>query len=345
VTRNYVSVIGLMLLLFVVQGNAQTTKIDKVAFFEEVKPLDVTLVMNIPKLLTKRSKQGYQFEATLLTILPDSTKVKEPVSLEVRGNFRRENCYLPPLKINFKGRGGTIMAPLGSLKLVNQCEDSYKYNEYLLKEYLTYRIFNLITDKSFRVRLINLRYADSAGKKKPIVTHAFLLEDSKAMAKRNNMVEWGGDRINTEGTNRQQMTLVSVFEFMIGNTDWSVPVKHNIRLMVPKDDSLANPFAVPYDFDYCGLINAEYAIPSEVFAIRSVTERVYRGFPRTMEELQVSLNVFKEKKADIYALIEGFELLPTYVRREMTEYLNQFYLTLDKPNEVRGTFIDGARRN
>jgi hypothetical protein len=281
VTRNYISVMGFALLLCVVQGSAQTTKIDRVGFFEEVKPLDVTLVMNIQKMMSKRSKQGYQFEATFLSILSDSTKVKEPVVLEVRGNFRRENCYLPPLKINFKSRGGTIMAPLGSLKLVNVCEDSYRHDEYLLKEYLAYRIFNLITDKSFRVRLLNLRYVDSAGKKKPIVTHAFLLEDSKAMAKRNNMVEWGGERINTESTNRQQMTIVALFEYMIGNTDWSVPVKHNIRLMVPKEDTLVDPFAVPYDFDYCGLINAEYAVPSEAFAIKSVTQRVYRGFPRT----------------------------------------------------------------
>ena len=71
------------------------------------------------------------------------------------------------------------------------------------------------------------------------------------------------------------MATLAVFEYLIGNTDWSVPYQHNIRLLtVP---AIKNPVPVPYDFDQAGLVEAFYALPSENIGVASVRERVYRS--------------------------------------------------------------------
>jgi hypothetical protein len=132
---------------------------------------------------------------------------------------------------------------------------------------------------------------------------------------------------------------------MIGNTDWSVPNTHNIKLIFARKDEQALPFAVPYDFDYCGLVDASYAIPNEVIGTEKITERVYRGFPRTMEELQQSLALFRDKKSAIYSLINGFTLITERNRKIMISYLDDFYKTINNENSVKNIFIDKARTN
>ena len=163
------------------------------------------------------------------------------------------------------------------------------------------------------------------------------------MAKRNNCKDWTAGRPNTEYTDRNQMLLVALFEYMIGNTDWSVPVRHNIRTIRLKDDSLASPFSVPYDFDYSGLVNTDYAVPDPMLNIETVVERVYRGYPRTMDELNEAFKVFNSKKEEIYSLINNFKLLESNTKKSMIQYLDEFYKIIQKPNEVKSIFIQGAR--
>jgi hypothetical protein len=213
----------------------------------------------------------------------------------------------------------------------------------LLKEYLIYKIYNLLTEKSFRVRLLNLRFEDSKGSKKPINQHAFLIETTKEMAKRNKCREFKYNKINTESTNRDQMTLVAIFEYMIGNTDWSVPGGHNTVLVQPKNDSTAMPFVIPYDFDYSGFVNAEYAIPTEELGLENVRQRLYRGYSRTPDELDDVITVFKNKKDSIYSLINNFNLLAQRNRNEIIQYLDEFYKTINNSSQVKNVFIEGAR--
>ena len=132
---------------------------------------------------------------------------------------------------------------------------------------------------------------------------------------------------------------------MIGNTDWSVPANHNIKLIQSKADSLSKPFVVPYDFDYSGLVNTEYAVPDAMLATETVEERVYRGFPRTMEELNEVFAIFNQQKDNIYALINNFELLLPKTKTGMKYYLDSFYNLIKKPGDVKTVFIDGARKN
>jgi hypothetical protein len=320
----------------------QSAKINKVKFFADDTLLTATLVTNMSKLMKEKMK-GNKQAATFRCQLPDGTLIDEQIRVEARGNFRRNYCYFPPLKLNFRTALSPRLSPLNSLKLVCACRTSDQFDQYVLKEYLIYKIYNLLTKKSFKVRLIQVNFEDSLGKKKPFVQHAFLVENEKELAKRNKGRVRSKGKIHTEATNRKQMTLVALFEYMIGNTDWSVAVSHNIKLIQPKKDSTARPFAVPYDFDYSGLVNTIYAIPDKNLRIESVRERVYRGFPRTIGELTEALDVFKKQKESIYALINQFELLSPKNRKEMITYLDEFYKQINNPLELKAIFIQNAR--
>jgi hypothetical protein len=131
---------------------------------------------------------------------------------------------------------------------------------------------------------------------------------------------------------------------MIGNTDWSVPNNHNIKLLRLKKDSTALPYPIPYDFDYSGFVNADYAVPDEMMGIESVVERVYRGFPRTMEELEAGIAVFNKHKPAIDALIANAELLSAYLKKDISSYVNDFYKIINNSKEVKRIFIENARK-
>ena len=323
----------------------QTTQIDRFTFFNDTSVLNVTLTANMNKVLVNHKKNGFNINANLATTLPDGTPVNEPVVLDVRGHYRMENCFIPPIRLKFINTDHSVFNSWKALKLVSECKISREYEQYLLKEFTVYRIFNLLTGMSFRVRLLNLIFQDSAGKKKPITEYAFLLEDIKDLAKRNDCVEWRGGKRNTEGTHRKQMTLVTVFEYMIGNTDWAVSVNHNIKLIVPAKDTTSRPYAVPYDFDYSGLVNTEYAVPDERLGLENVRQRLYRGYPRSVGELNEVLDVFNQKKESIYALVNHFDLLTPKSKKEIIDYLDEFYTTIGRPNEVQTIFIDNALTN
>jgi hypothetical protein len=317
--------------------------VDKVKFFKDTSVINATLAFNIKKVLVNKEKEGYIFPATFTCKLDDGLNIKDQISLEVRGHFRREHCYLPPLKLIYKNNPSAAFYHLKSLKLVSTCMPARQDDQNLLKEFLIYKIYNLITDKSFRVRLLNLNYEDSTGKKKTITEHAFLMEDIKELAKRNDCVDWTDKKFGTEGTNRRQMTIVAIFEYMIGNTDWSVPVNHNIKLLHTKSDSTSRPYAVPYDFDFSGFVNTTYSAPDERLGIETVRDRLYRGFPRRMEELDDVLDIFKKQKANIYATVNNFNLLTPATKKEVTSYLDGFYRTINDPSEVKSVFITNAR--
>lgn len=195
---------------------------------------------------------------------------------------------------------------------------------------------------SFRVRLIHLTFVDSQKKIKSFTQYAFLIEDMKDMADRNNCKEIKTKHFSTEQTDRHQITFVSIFQYMIGNTDWAVGNYHNIKLMVPKTDTLARPYPVPYDFDYAGLVNAPYAVPAEGLDITQVTERYYMGFARSIEEIQAIMDVFKEKKETIYLTINKFPWLSDRVKKEMTRYLDEFYAGTESKGAMKSIFVDRA---
>jgi len=322
---------------------SQAQSIDSIQFFIDENPLKVTLETDVNKLLVEKMKDNYTQPATFTCTLPDSSVVSEEIRINARGIMRRDYCFTPPLRLSFHNSTSPVLYSLNTLKLVCPCRTSAEYEQLLLKEFLIYKIYNLLTEKSFRVRLLQLTYKDTRGKKKPFTQYAFLIENIDALAKRNRCKEWKNKNIHSESCDRAQMTLVAVFQYMIGNTDWAVSNQHNIKIIYSKKDSAARPYVVPYDFDYAGLVNAEYAVPDEQLGTQTVLERVYRGFPRTASELQTVFDLFNQQKEKIYALIKNFEPLSQRNKKEMIDYLDDFYETINNSRKAEYIFVDNAR--
>ena len=329
-----------LLLFFTTATNLSNAQqfVNKVQFFSDTSMVNSVLTTNVKKLMDYKNFKGMLFPATFACIMGDSLHVNDRIVLEVRGHFRRKYCYLPPLKLIYKNNPSSAFYKFKDLKMVSTCTPGLSDDQNLLKEYLVYKIYNLLTDKSFRVRLLSMSYVDSAAKRRTVTDHAFLLEDIKELAKRNACQNLKNEKLPTRLTNRNQMILASVFEYMIGNTDWSVPGNHNIRLIKPTGDSTAMPYMVPYDFDFSGLVNTGYGAPDARLGIQTVKDRLYRGLAVTVAELNPVLDQFKKQKENIYATINNFDLLTPDSKAQMTGYLDGFYNVINNPKKTQKEF-------
>ena len=305
------------------------------------EPLELDVETDMRRLVRKADKGELQ-AATIRLVLPDSSVIREDIELRARGEYRRENCQMPSVMLDFQTHPDASSAFKGKLKIVTSCREGHAYDMLVLKEYLAYRIFSLLTEKSFKVRLLTMRFTDSEGNRRPLIQPGFIIEDVDDMAKRNDCRETDIKVPHAEMTNRRQMTLIALFQYMIGNTDWSVSAKHNVKLISPKKDSMSYPIAVPYDFDYCGFVNASYAVPEESLGIESVTVRVYRGYPRTKTELDAAIGLFKLHEQSIRSMIMDMKGLDRRTRKESWDYVREFYEIINDPKQVREVFIQNA---
>lgn len=341
--------LGLLVTLLLLLCNsmaAQTNPIDKTKFFTDEQLIEITLVSDFNLLIKGKLKKDFKHKnqpATITCIFPDSNKVTGIIEINARGKYRREECMMPPLLLNFKTNGAGVLNGLGKMKLVWPCGTGLYDEQMVLKEYLVYKIYNLLTEKSFQVRLVRIGYRDIKEKIKPHTFYAFFMEDIGDMARRNNCREIKLQKFNTEATDRAQTTLMTLFEYMIGNSDWAIPISRNIKLIRLKTDSLSRPFAIPYDFDYSGLVGALYAIPPVDLPITSVQERFYLGFPRTIEELQKALRIFHSQKNAMDSLILNLAPLGITHKKQMLKYLDEFFSTIKTEKDIQALFIDKAR--
>ncbi|MEO7959912.1 MAG: hypothetical protein ABIR19_00100 [Ginsengibacter sp.] len=325
-----------------VQAFPQDSKINKQQFFLDEHPIEVTLSTDI-KMLRNSKKNAASQPGKITLNFSDTLSITDTISVQVRGVYRKENCDLASLMLNFANNKSNDLANLKKIKLVGNCRNGKDYDELLLKEFLVYKMYNFITNMSFRVRLVHITYNDSKEKVKPFSYYGFLIEDMNDLAERNNCIEVKKQDFLTEATDRQQMTIINLFQFMIGNTDWSIPHYHNMKLMVGKNSPANKPFAIAYDFDYSGFVNAHYAVPSEGLGIESVRQRLYRGFPRGYDELTATIAIFNEKKESIYYYLKNFELIDEKEKKSMISYLDDFYETINNRKEVESIFIRNAR--
>jgi hypothetical protein len=319
-------------------------RIDSLKFFSDDDVIQVTLTTDIKGIQSQKGTPVF-VPGTIKMDFTNGTSYNEELTVAPRGNFRREYCKVPPMTLNFRSNPSSKLYSLGTLKLVLGCGMTSTEEELVLKEYTAYKLYNILEDRSFRVRLMKINYVDVRNRVKPFSQYSFVLEDEDDLAARTGLVKKTHGSYLTEATDRNMMTMVAIFQYMIGNTDWAVPNGHNIKLLFDRKNSAALPYVIPYDFDYCGLVDASYAIPSEVIGTEKVTERVYRGFPRTMEELQATLDIYRAKKEAILNQVRNFSLLGERSRRGMVAYLEDFFKMIESRNRVETVFIDNARKN
>lgn len=327
-------------LIFLGAGFAQQ---DKLFTSEEI--FRITLSGEIAGLLEDRSSEPEYTPVNLSYPDEDNRQISIPLKIRQRGNFRRikANCSFPPLLLNFSGKntGNTVFEGQDKIKLVMPCRDE----DYVLQEYYVYKLYNLVTPRSFKVRLVEVALDDPALKdrqRKPF--YGFLLEEEDQMAKRNNMIPVKRMMLRPESMRREDFLNTAVFNYLIGNTDWSVQYRQNIKLI--SEDSLSLPVTVPYDFDHAGIVRASYAHPAEALKLRSTLQRRYRGF--CMEDIKAFEAViakFDSLKDELYAVYTSNPLLKEKYVRKTVKYLDEFYETLHDPKELSKEFLYPCQKN
>lgn len=337
-------VFTIVLMFVTVVIDAQTKNANLNAFFEDKRTLKVTISTDIKDLASEK-KSLKPVGASVTFNFPDSSFISDSIKIKHRGNFRKENCYLASLMLQFNNPKSSNFPSFKRLKLVGGCGKNKNDEQYLLKEYMVYQLYNILTDYSFRVRLMDVNYIDTKNKVKPYSQFAFVIEDVDDLAKRNKCKEKKFVRATPNSTKSSETTLVNMFQYMIGNTDWSIPFFHNMKLLVPKKDTNSLPIPVAYDFDVSGFVNPPYAEPPPDLGIEKVTQRLYRGFPKPIEELRVIINLFLQKEIEFYDLINNFNLLSQSTKKEMLAYLDEFFKIIKNEAEVKNVFITNARRN
>lgn len=301
-------------------------------FFDNDSVLQLTLKFDIKKFMNKKLDEEY-LPATLSYFKSDTIEIKKQVRIKSRGIVRKKICYFPPYFINIKNTGlqNNLFSDLNKVKVVSHCKSTEVYTNYLLKEYLAYKIFNIITDYSFKVRLLNIKYIDEGRKNKTFTYKAFMIEPEQLLAERLGLYSLDIDRFNYSQTDSVLTATMSLFQYMIGNVDFSINGRHNIKMLITKDFKNQKLIPIPYDFDYSGLVNAHYAIPDEKLNIVNVTERFYRGLCRSDYLYDLVLDIYREKKDEIYVFIESFEYIDQKTRKDVLIYLDEFYDEIDKP--------------
>jgi hypothetical protein len=285
----------------------------------------------------------------------DSAGAEQTMELQIgtRGNFRlqRKNCDFPPLRLNLK-KGltkGTIFETQDKLKLVVACKVRQDYwEQYVLSEYMAYRMLNVLTDFSFRVRLAEVSYTDTSGEDDPFSRLAFIIEDDDVMALRNRgrKMDWDSGQMDPRRLEDRNAILMDVFQYMIGNTDWSGVEMHNMELVRTLDGDAST---IPFDFDFSGLVDARYAVPDGTLPIRRVRDRYFRGFciedvRRAQEDYDATYAFFIEKKDEIYEMWRGLERLESDRLEDTLEFLDDFYDTISRPDRIQSRMMSTCRR-
>jgi len=256
------------------------------------------------------------------------------VGVRTRGNSRRNRdvCRFPPVRLNVrKGEvDGTLFDGQDKLKMVTHCRTgSNRHEQSALREFLVYRMLNELTPLGFRVRLLRVTWVDTERDGKSFTAPGFLIESDERFAKRVGEPVVDVPRTRVSALDPDYTNLVSLFQYFIGNTDFSPIVGppgenccHNSQLF---GDPSSRLFSVPYDFDQSGMVNAPYAAPNPRFRLASVQSRLYRGRCVNNDRLDASIRTFVEHRDALYALVDSVAELGARARSDMTRFMDRFY--------------------
>ena len=302
-----------------------------------------TLAADFKAINKDRSSEGKKRYPAVLTVMgADGQPSTLHVTLRTRGHFRLRatSCSFVPLRVEFNREEvpDTFFDHQKSLKLITHCRSDKEYGQYTLREYLVYRALNLLTPRSFRARLAKATYVQATDGKTVTTRFGIFLEDDDDVARRMDGRIMDLPRALFKDVDQDTLGLAMTFEYMIGNTDFSLYALHNIRLVRTPAKKV---YLVPYDFDLSGLVHTSYAIPDRALGIQSVRDRLYRGPCLTPAALESVLDPFRVRRAEMIALYDSIPELDGDSRRDAKDYLDSFYRSIDRQGDVKRTFIDG----
>lgn len=341
-TKMIRSILTIAIILLPFLGiSSDNNKANSNTLFSRATPIEIILQMDMEKVLNDKSKDPQYSPAFLIQKIDEKNIQTFNIKIRARGNTRRisDICEFPPIKINFekKSTEHTVFEGQDKIKLVTHCNESEDYQNYALLEYLTYKAYNTLTDYSYRVRMVNVVYRDINQKYADIEKSGFMIEDDDQLAKRiggsiTDKRIWSPDSCENNAVD-----VFSLFQFMIGNTDWWIHTRHNVDLISLNDDKL---IPIPFDFDGAGLINTPYAMPSPQLPIINVRDRFFKSTCKTMDyyDYEETIKLFNQKKNTILSMLEGSTFLDKKYRRTSVSYVENFYQIINDPDKF-GKYI------
>jgi hypothetical protein len=312
------------------------------ALFADTAPLEFTLTADFKTVNKDRNPKSTKvFPATITVTKSDGTPVTFPLNIRTRGHVRRmaQTCSFAPLRLEFDAEKikGTVFEGHKNIKLGTHCRDADLFEQYMPREYAAYRIFNLLTPRSFRARMGKARYVDATSKATVASRMALFIEDDDDVARRMEGRIIETQKLMFYKVDMETVTLMTLFENLIGNTDFSMFMLHNVVLVQTKAGTI---YPVPYDFDYSGLVDARYAVPAKIFNLTSVRDRLYLGPCRPADQLAPFFTRMLAVKDKTLALFDSIPGLDQGYKKDAQKYLNAFYQTISKPGDAKRAFID-----
>jgi hypothetical protein len=281
--------------------------------------------------------------------LSDGTSV--PISLNKYGISRLRECDLASLQITVEADDvrGTLFEGRRMLRLVTPCRLRGGYDRYIMLEYLVYRSYAVIADPALRVRLVQVSFHDSEKPAREQRGYAFFIEDIGQAAARRGQVWLDFQSQRTSDLNPAQLTVMTLFQYMVGNTDWSAVTGrpderccHNVAVF--GEESVDLNTVVPFDFDQTGLVNPPYAAPPDAsLGIRRITDRRYRGLCEHNDELAGVIAVFNRKRSELEALFSRDDLPYPKDRERALKYITGFYETINDPHKLEKKILSDCR--
>ncbi|MEO0899845.1 MAG: hypothetical protein AAFY71_25760 [Bacteroidota bacterium] len=298
--------------------------------FESDEILEFTLTANFDKFVADRSLKAEYYPAHI-TISNQGKDETVKLKIKVRGRFRREEntCDFPPIRLNFKK--GELPHPFegqNKLKLVTHCKDE----ETILKEYYVYKTFNLFTEKSFLTRLAKITYVDKNGNRPTETRYAFIIESEDDMAKRNKATSLPEDiTIRKEEVNQRMLARVHLFNYMIANFDFNVTVRQNMKVIT---NGKGKPIAIPYDFDWAGIVAAPYTLEKGDKKHPYFARRKFKKLCLPEDEWTLLINEFNDKREAIFELYETSTLLSEDSKKETIKLYKNFYKHINRKKTI-----------
>lgn len=317
--------------------------------FADSTPIEVTISGPVNAIVRAAQKSTEPQDATLV-----AEGETYAIALSARGVSRRrnENCRFPPLSVLFKAKPADTSLFDGQrrLKLVTHCRPEARFDQFVLKEYAAYRLYNQLTDKSLRVRLARVRYED--GGKLVAERAGFFIEDVDDAASRLGKKKIESSDVPASALDRQDTARYTLFQYMIGNLDWDMThgpqvndCCHNSKLLGPTLEARAGLTPVAYDFDYAGLVDAPYAVPPANVPVATVTQRFYRGLCSHNEETRAMLPQFVSARGKLAAALAGVPGLDERSRAAMESYLDDFFAQVGTSEEAEKNLFRTCRKS
>ncbi len=334
----------LLAILLFIPGILFSQKQDVAKLFLDETPLEVKLsiaVKDVKSITTDTVYTPYMMHYKKGNAW-DSIKIE----VRARGNFRRKECYYPPLRVKIKKEDakGTLFEGSRSLKLVLPCKQ-VKENSLIMKEYVCYQMYEPITKYTFNSRLANIEFTDLNNKKITGIKFAgFFIEDDDVVAKRHHGKVVEDLKLHPKSLQDSNSVRHDMFQYMVANTDWSTTFLHNAKVIQLNESKKYIPLA--YDFDMAGFVSAPYATANETLGISSVRERLYRGFCRSEDVMQAIRQEYISKEQTIRDVIKRYE--NSFEPKEFAsimKYMDDFFITFKSDSRFKNSITDKCRTN